>query len=266
MKLAIYQFAPLFGQIDKNIETVRQAVSGKDFDILILPELAFTGYQFVSSDEVAELSEEVPGGPTCRAVEEIAAEKSCYVVFGLPEKSGGDVFNSAALIGPNGFIGKYRKAHLFYEEKLWFKPGDTGFHVFDIGLARIGIIICFDWIYPEASRILMLKGAQVIVQPANLVLPWCQKIALARAWENRVFFVTANRTGQEERGGREPLDFTGQSQAVAPSGELLFRMAENEQALHIIDVDPSLADNKQVTLHNDIMKDRRTDLYGPLLR
>jgi len=98
-----------------------------------------------------------------------------------------------------------------------------------------------------------------------LVLPWCQEVALARAWENKVFFVTVNRTGSEKRGGRKELKFTGRSQVVTPGGEILFRLGEDEKALKMVEIDPAASDNKAITEHNEIISDRRTDLYGPLV-
>ena len=264
MRLALYQFAPVFGEWEFNLNKVRSSVSGVDCDLLVLPELALTGYQFVSSEELSQFAEPIPEGATCSALIELADEAGCHIVCGLPEKAGDTFYNSAVLVGPEGYIGKYRKVHLFCDEKLWFAPGNTGFEVLNVGGTKIGIIICFDWIFPEATRILALKGAQGILQPANLVLPWCQKVALARAWENRVFFVTANRTGIEKRGNLEELRFTGQSQAVTPDGELLFRLGEDEEALKIIEIDPTLADMKDVTPRNNILTDRRPELYSPL--
>jgi predicted amidohydrolase len=265
VKLAVYQFAPRFGEWEANLDSVRGAVSGVECDLLVLPELALTGYQFTSREELASLAEPVPGGRTCAALAEIAADKNCHIVCGLPEEADSSFFNRAVLVGPEGFIGTYRKAHLFFEEKLYFTPGDSGFGVFDTGTARIGMIVCFDWLFPEATRVLALRGAQIVVQPANLVLPWCQEVALARSCENRVFFVTANRTGSESRGGKRELRFTGQSQVVTPTGNLLFRLAQDEETLKLVEIDPSVADNKAVTVHNDIFGDRRTELYGPLV-
>ena len=92
---------------------------------------------------------------------------------GLPERAGAHCFNSAVVVGPKGFIGCYRKTHLFFEETIFFTPGDTGFHVWDIGVAKVGVMICFDWFYPEAARTLALQGADIIAHPSNLVLPHC---------------------------------------------------------------------------------------------
>lgn len=265
MRLAVYQFAPRFGEKKENLERVRGAVSGLECDLLVLPELTLTGYQFTSREELAGLAEPVPDGWTCAALSEMAAGLGCHIICGLAEDAGERYFNSAVLVGPGGLVGTYRKAHLFCEEKSWFTPGDSGFNVFDAGDVRVGMIICFDWLFPEAARILTLRGAQVIAHPANLVLPWCQKIALARAWENRVFFVTVNRTGAEQRGTLGRLEFTGQSQVVTPDGEILFRLGEDEEALKVVEFDPADANDKMATEYNDVLGDRRTELYGPLV-
>ncbi len=139
-----------------------------------------------------------------------------HVVVGLPEQVGNQCYNSAILVGPTGFIGLYRKAHLFFEETLFFSPGNTGLEVWDIGMAKVGVLICFDWIYPEAARTLALKGADVLAHPSNLVLPHCPDAMVTRCLENRVFSVTANRVGQESRGGKQPLTFIGKSEVVSP--------------------------------------------------
>lgn len=264
MKIAVYQYAPVFAERELNIDRLRSALSGVDCDLLVLPELALTGYQFTSLEELSQLAEPVPDGDTCRAIEGLAREAGCHIVCGLPERAGDRFYNSVILVAPGGYAGKYRKAHLFCDEKLWFTPGDTGFEVHQAGNVRVGMIICFDWIFPEATRILALKGAQVVLQPANLVLPWCQTIALARAWENRVFFVTANRTGVEKRGDFDELRFTGQSQVVTPDGELLFRLGEDEECLKVVEIDPAQADIKDVTPRNNVIADRRPELYSAL--
>ncbi|MBS7654489.1 acyltransferase, partial [Candidatus Bathyarchaeota archaeon] len=102
-------------------------------------------------------------------------KRNMHIVAGLPEKSGELFFNSAVLVGPQGFIALYRKTHLFNEEKLWFSRGDIPFQVHSLPKARIGIMICFDWFFPEVARILSLSGAQIICPPSNLILPYCQK-------------------------------------------------------------------------------------------
>ena len=117
--------------------------------------------------------------------------RSLHVVVGLAERAQDHLYNSAVLIGPNGYIGTYRKIHLFFEETLWFTPGNTGFQVWDIGQAKVGLLVCFDWFYPEAARTLALQGADILCHPSNLVLPHCPDAMVTRCLENHVFAITA---------------------------------------------------------------------------
>jgi len=181
-------------------------------------------------------------------------------VAGIPERGGDGLYNSAVLVSPDRSFKVYRKAHLFREEKSFFRAGDTPFEVHQIGGANVGTIICWDWIYPESIRVLSLKGAQIICQPANLVLPYCQDAMVTRAIENRVFIVTANRTGEEARGGKQ-LKFTGRSQIVSPKGEILTRAGEDGDEVQVVDIDPEAASDKYATDLNNLFEDRRVELY-----
>lgn len=126
------------------------------------------------------------------------------------------------------------------------------------------MLICFDYMFPEAARILALKGAQIICHPANLVLPiYGQEITKSRAIENRVFWIMANRCGQDKRDNKE-LNFTGESQIVDPTGKILFRASADEEILKVMEIDPKAANNKWVTEANDLFADRRADLYRGL--
>jgi predicted amidohydrolase len=228
---------------------------------MVLPELFASGYQFVSQDEVMQLAESVPDGPTTRRLVELAKRRRMVIVAGLPERAGLACYNSAVVVGPSGFIGCYRKTHLFFEETLFFKPGDTGFQVWDIGTAKIGVMICFDWYYPEAARTLALKGAEIICHPSNLVLPDCPDSMPVRCLENRVFAITCNRSGIEARGGKDPLTFIGNSEVVAPRGAILHRASRDQEELCIVEIDPDDARDKALTAYNDLLRDRRESLY-----
>ena len=129
MKVGYYQFAPEFGDIKHNLQKVLDAAASVKTDLLIIPELFNTGYQFISREEAAALSEEIPSGFTTNALSKLSANKKIYIAAGIAENSEGKIYNSAVLTGPDGFIGVYRKTHLFYEEKLWFSSGNTGFKV-----------------------------------------------------------------------------------------------------------------------------------------
>jgi len=265
MRIGAYQNAPLFGEVEKNVARAIEELSHTDADLIVMPELFNTGYQFVSADEVVVLAEEIPSGRTCQAMMSLASDRDVYLVFGLAEKAGGQFFNSAAVVGPAGFIGKYQKTHLFDEEKDFFSPGDTGFRVFEINGAIIGVMICFDWWFPESARMLALLGADIICHPANLVLPQCQKAMVTRSLENGVFTITANRVGSESRGGKDTLQFTGKSQIVDGSGQCLTRLGVDETGVTITDIIPEEARNKRIALRNDRFKDRRPRFYTRLV-
>ncbi len=263
MKAGFYQLNPLFGDRDANLKKIRDAVKGLECDLLVLPEFFAAGYQFTSINEVAELAEDVPNGKTTEALIDISQKKNVFIVAGLPEKDGDTYYNSAVLTGPEGFIGLYRKTHLFFEETLYFTPGNSGFKVWDTDIGRIGIMICFDWFYPESMRTLALAGAELIAHPSNLVLPFCPDSMPVRCLENMAFAITANRIGTEQRNGKQPLTFIGKSEIVSPKGEILVRAPEDEESLIVIDIDPAEARDKNLNQYNSILQDRRPDQYVP---
>jgi len=165
MRVGFYQFNPIFGEVKQNLDTVFNRLMKVEADLIVLPELCMSGYQFTSKEEVTVLAEEVPHGPTTQRLIALARERSMVIVAGLPERDGAHLYNSAVIVGPSGLIGCYRKTHLFYEETQFFSPGETGFQVWDIGPTKIGVMVCFDWFYPESARTLALKGADIICHP-----------------------------------------------------------------------------------------------------
>ncbi len=261
MRVGYFQFTTQFGEVSHNLDTIAQALDRADADLMVLPELCASGYQFTSQQEVLALSESVPDGPTTQRLIDLAKRRKMVIVAGLPERAGSVCYNSAVVVGPSGFIGCYRKTHLFFEETLFFTPGGTGFQVWDIGSAKIGVMICFDWYYPEAARTLALKGAEIICHPSNLVLPDCPDSMPVRCRENRVFAITSNRTGSEARGGKDRLTFIGNSEVVAPKGAILHRAPRDQDELYIVEIDPADARNKALTPYNDLLRDRRESLY-----
>ncbi|RMG69795.1 MAG: acyltransferase [Nitrospirae bacterium] len=261
MKAGFCQINTIFGKKAKNLEKVASMLEDVKADLIVLPEFFATGYQFTDIKEVEALAEPVPEGETTKALLELSKQRGMYIVAGLPEVSrDGKYYNSAVFTGPDGFVGLYRKSHLFFEEKLFFTPGDTGFKVWNTDIGRIGIMICFDWFFPEAMRSLALQGAQLVAHPANLVLPYCPDAMPTRCLENRVFAITANRTGREER-GRLPLSFIGQSEIVGPDGRIIVRASGDKEEVKVKELDITEADRKEINQFNDLFKDRRTDLY-----
>jgi len=261
LRVGFYQFDPVFGEIAKNLETVRAKLEQAEADLIVLPELCCSGYQFVSQEEVQQLAEPVPDGPTTKMLVDVAKRRRMHLVAGLPERAGNRCYNSAVIVGPAGFLGCYRKTHLFFEETLFFAPGDTGFRVWDVGQAKLGVMICFDWYYPESARALALQGADILCHPSNLVLPNCPDSMPVRCLENRVFAITCNRIGTEARGGKPPLTYIGQSEIVGPRGTILYRAPRDRDDLTILDIDPADARNKSLNRYNDLLRDRRTELY-----
>ena len=184
---------------------------------------------------------------------------------GLPEKAGSARYNAAVVVNPSGYLGRYRKVHLYYQEKRWFAAGDLGFPVFAAvdraGMGySLGVMVCSDWYFPESARSLALAGADVIAHPSNLVRKICPSAMPIRALENHLFTITANRTGQESNRD-ERLRFIGKSLICAPDGEVLASAGDAETHLAVIDLPVETARSKEVTRFNDVMGDRQPAAY-----
>ena len=262
MKAACVQFKPEFKKKAENIEKVRAAAESVDADVVVFPELCFTGYFFQSKEELAEYADEFDG-ETISNFKEIAQKRDKIIVLGFAEKEGDKFYNSAAILFPDEKKNRvYRKTHLFYKEKFCFEPGNTGYFTIkdeerDLNL---GVMICYDWRFPEAARTLALKGADLIVCPSNLVTPIWDKVMPARAVENKVYLAVANRIGRE-RVGDEELFFNGGSTIYGYNGERLAKAGIDEEKIIIAEINPSRARKKSFNDFNDIFKDRRPELY-----
>lgn len=263
MKIGYLQFAPKLGQPDTNIAQIDALLEDTALpDLLVLPELCNSGYNFTFHQQALDTAEEVNSSPFVDFLTSLCEKHDIHIISGLNEREGDNLFNSAVLIGPKGWIGTYRKLHLFNTEKEHFQPGDLGLPVFDIGWCKAGMLVCFDWFFPEAWRILALKGADIIGHPANLVLPGlAQRGVPVHAMLNRYYTVTANRTGQEG-----DLTFTGLSTIASPRGEVLAQATQNGEELSSVPIDLALARDKQITEHNHALQDRRPKAYGLLVK
>lgn len=259
MKAALVQNHPVFGDKKKNLEGLLKLIDSQAAELYILPELCLSGYQFTSADETESLADTVDG-EFVNAFIAKSKEKSAAIVFGFAEKTEGGLYNSSMMVTPGGHKYLYRKTHLFYKEKFFFRPGDTGFNVFEFRGVKIGLAICFDWFFPESFRALALKGADLIAHSSNLVMPYCQQADFARALENRVYIFTANRIGTESRDG-ETLTFTGGSVALSPKGEYLATASKDVEEVHVIEIDTALSRNKFINKHNNIFDERRVEFY-----
>ncbi len=257
------QFAPQRHNIPGNIAAVEALLHDVRADVLVLPELANSGYMYLSPADLAPHAEPADGsGPFLAAVQRLAGAMGGVIVTGFAERAQEGLYNSAAAVNGAGVVQVYRKTHLFHDEKGLFLPGDTGFRVFEHAGVRIGMMICFDWYFPESARALALRGAQVIAHPANLVLPHCQTAMVTRCLENRVFAVTTNRYGGETLPDGRALTFTGASQVIDARGNRLCQAPVEGDAVMLVEIDPALADDKRVTPCNDLFVDRRPEMYA----
>lgn len=264
MKTGYLQFYPELGNPEKNIERIKYLLKDKEFDLIVLPELANTGYLFNTKDELIKLSEKAGEGLFYNSLLEIAKTKNAYITAGFAESDGENIYNSAMLVSPKGIEGIYRKIHLFDEEKKLFTPGNYGFKTFNINIknetVKTGIMICFDWAFPEAARTLALQGSQIICHPSNLVMPYCQKAMFARAVENRVFIITANRYGTDKN-GENKISFTGGSVMLDCSGNYIAIAPVDKDEVFITGINPEDAKNKFINTNNNLFEDRKKEFY-----
>jgi predicted amidohydrolase len=269
MRVAVAQLDPKLGEKERNLEACLarlEEAAAAGAELLVLPECAIPGYMFDSVDEAMPFAEEIPG-PSTETLAEACARLDVYVVCGLLERDDDRLRNAAVFVGPDGLIGSYRKTHLpFLGVDRFTVPGDE-LPVYDTPLGRIGVEICYDLRFPEATRTLALKGADVIAHPTNFPVAariQTELITVARAAENRIFLLTANRVGKERTG-----EFCGWSQIVDPYGKRLAEAGETGEALLVADVDVEKARDKDYVIPGEyelyLFGDRRPELYGALV-
>ncbi|MGB9740438.1 MAG: carbon-nitrogen hydrolase family protein [Candidatus Bathyarchaeia archaeon] len=247
----------------KKMESISVKAAKEEAELIIFPELSLTGY--VVRDEIYNLAETIPG-PSTKAMVQIAKKAGLYVIFGMPElseKAKSTIYNSAVLVGPEGFIGKYRKmylpTHSIFEEKRYFRHGYEAVAL-DTKLGKIGLIICYDIFFPEVSRLTRLKGAMLIVcisaSPA-VRKAFFEALTVARAIENTAFLAYVNLVGIEDG-----LQFWGGSRLVGPNGNVIKQAKYDEEDLVMCDVNYS--DIKPVETFVPTLKDLRPELFDEL--
>jgi predicted amidohydrolase len=264
VNLGVFQFCPTRGEPERNAATLESALRSNTLDLLVAPELAIGGYLYLDRGELAAVAETVPDGPACARLRRACRETGRSIVFGLAERAGDRIYNAAVLLTPDGGVAVYRKAHLFDTETLVFDRAGRSQDLGTAGGASVGLMVCFDWRFPEVARWLAMRGAEVIAHPSNLVAPYCQDAMVTRSLENRVFTVTANRFGTERDRGTT-IRFTGRSQIVSPRGERIVTMGDEEEGVRVAAIDPTDARDKRATPRNDLFADRRVDLWDGLL-
>ena len=260
MKIATVQNSPVFGEKEKNINDLLKMMDSTPAELYILPEMSYSGYQLVSKEEAETLADKTDSDNIMRFAEWSKAHGSA-VILGFPEAAeDGKIYNSSIFITPEGGRHIYRKSHLFYKEKIYYAPGNTGFFVNEWHGVKIGQAICFDWYFSESFRTLALLGADLIAHCTNIVMPYFQRAAFARAIENKVYIATSNRIGTEERDG-EKLVYTGESVIVDPLGNYLVDAPSNKTGVFTAEIDTKLSRNKKLNDFNDVIGDRRTIFY-----
>ncbi|HXI02440.1 MAG TPA: nitrilase-related carbon-nitrogen hydrolase [Candidatus Saccharimonadales bacterium] len=265
MRVGYYQFRPRFGRPAENTSRIVGALRAVRADLIVLPELALSGYYFASREEAFSLSEVPSRSRNVASLIDLCRDRKMHLVAGVAERSRDRLFNSSLLLGPRGVVSVYRKVHLFDNEKRWFDPGDRPPGVVRAGGAAVGMMICFDWLFPEVARSLALQGAEILAHPSNLVLRHCQGAMPARCLENGVFAITCNRSGADRR-PHGTIAFTGRSQITGPRGEVLHRAPARGEALHVQRIDLARARDKRITPGNDLLGDRRPAFYMELTR
>ncbi len=259
MKLAVIQYSPVLGDAEKNLEALMPLLdASKLARLIVLPELANSGYNFASRGQAFKLSEHPRNSEFIDLLRSCCKKNNNTIVCGFNERSGHDIFNTALVINKHGIVGKYRKIHLFMNEKDYFKPGDLKPEIYEVDGVKFGLLICFDWIFPEVWRRLAIDGADLICHPSNLVLPRkAQQAIPVQAMMNKIYIATANRTGTEGN-----LTFTGNSIIADPEGIVIASATADQAEVIFAEIDTSKSRNKMATPRNHVFDDRRPEFYG----
>lgn len=269
MKIACVQFAPLHKDAEANLRLVTTLLrEAEPADLYVLPELSLSGYAFVSTDEARPFA---TTEKSLKRVLALAKELDSAIVIGLIEAEGEKFYNAALLISREGrVILRYRKVHLFYYEKEVFSAGDLGFPVAELTTASgetasVGIQICYDWRFPEATRSLALAGAEIVAMPSNIVTSTGMLLPTlrTRAFENKVVVAFADRTESEVLATIPPemLLFRGESAIINYNGEVLVKSSISENTIIYSELNPSESRKKCINIYNDILKDRNPSVY-----
>ncbi len=265
---------------DNMIDYIEQAAD-QQVDLIVFPEEALNGFgtvgiqQFKGEDKLAllELSELVPDGESTQIFIELAQENNMYICWGMAEKNPNRfdaIHNDAVLVGPKGYIGKYRKVHLPLCERLVNYPGWGDYPVFDTAIGKIGLEVCYDKSFPEVARSLALKGAQIILNPTCWVNVSGTEddpdhkthtiFSQARAMENMVFFVDSCACGQF---------LEGHSQIVGPNpGQIIATTGfDAGMAIAEVDIEKEINNARIFSMGgSDLLRDRKPGTYGELTK
>ena len=248
MRIGFCQFNVTHSDIEANLKKITNLLKDAEADLMVLPELCFSGYSFPSKEAVFPFADNSAQKKIINELCIISKAKGIYLIAGIAEKEENRLYNSAIVIGPEGYIGKHRKMNISKNEKI-FDRGKS-FEIFKIGDVKIGIVICFESWFPESMRILTLQGAQIICCPTNFGGPWTLDVMKVRSLENKVFTIMANRIGKEWVDSEE-AEFRGESQIIDHGGNVLVKTAK-EECVRIIDINPEEAKKKDNIVCEDM--------------
>lgn len=269
--IASIQYEPEFGAVDANLDAMEKlirAAAAQGATIAVLPELADSGYVFATREELEAVAAPIPEGRSATRLIALAQELSIHIASGLAERDGERFYNAALLCGPQGFVGKYRKLHLWNREKLFFEPGDLGLPVFETPVGPLGLAICYDGWFPETFRSMAVAGARMVLVPTNWVPmagqaetdePIANTLIKAAAHSNGIYIAAADRVGIE-RG--QP--FIGRSLIVGPDGLTLAGPASaSDPQIILATAQIGMVESyRSLNQFNNVLGDRRTDIYG----
>lgn len=258
------------GNLARSTALVEQAAA-RGATLIVLPELANTGYVFESREEALGLAEAVPDGHSAQTWIALARRLGIYLVAGIAEREGDLLYNAALIAGPDGYLGTYRKLHLWGDENRFFAPGNLGLPIFETAFGRLGVAICYDGWFPEVYRLLATRGVDIVAVPTNWVpMPgqtldgpaMAHSLTIAAAHSNGLAIVCADRIGVE-RG--QP--FVGRSLITGSQGWILAGPASvDQEEILVASIDVEAARRgRQLNAFNHVLNDRRSDIYDPML-
>lgn len=267
-KVASIQFNPILNERAKNVDELLKLTEEafkNGAKLVVAPEMSTTGYYYADRESIKPFVDTIPG-KTTKAFEKLTKKYDAYIAFGMPEVDPTTdlYYNSAAFVGPEGYVGKYRKVQMWESETHWAAWGDLGVPVFDTKIGKIAINICMDAAYEETARLAGIQGADILAFPTNSSAQAISALP-ARAIQNGMYVVSANRSNTENGfhmiGGSAIWSPEGKKLAEAP---VVMTPSEdiNEPTFTYATVDPKLYDNK----NKEALKDRRPELYKELMQ
>jgi len=262
-RVAQIQYAPVLGSEEGSMENFRELIFSTRHraDLIILPELANAGYNFRDRNHAMQHAQAIEESEFIDWLRRWALMHETNIVTGFLEKDGDKLYNSSVYINKRGKKEVYRKVHLFMNEKKIFDRGDKGFPVFQMGEYKLGMLICFDYLFPEPWRIMALKGADIMAHPSNLVTDNAFKVVPAQAVMNGYYIFTTNRIGSEG-----DITFAGKSFAVDPRGNQLAVASADLPEVLTTKIDIELSRDKLITPDNHVLNDRFPEEYGEILK